>query len=190
MPHLITSPLYLSERLQGCAMSWLQVKMAIFIRYQFVICLGIWFHGSLFQIELFFHLKKAQHSSTCSHTCTWWHTHTHWHTNTNSQCYLKRDLCNCKPSHSSISLSSRANRGTGVCRRIVYQPSLSGVLQRSIPVSGLVSGHNNRWWVYAHHCRKPTELRLCEAPPTTQRENWISSDGYQTYSKSWQLFVD
>lgn len=34
--------------------------MAIFIRCQFVICLGIWFHGSLFQIESFFHLWKAQ----------------------------------------------------------------------------------------------------------------------------------
>lgn len=143
-----------------------------------------------FKLNYSFIWKKAQHSSTCSHTHMMAHTHTHTYSqaNTSSQCYLEQDLCNCKPSHSSISLPSRAHRRAGVWT--VYQPSLSGVLQRSIPVFGLVSGHNNRWRVSAHHCHKPTEPRLCEAPPTTQRENWISSDGYQTYSKSWQLFVD
>ena len=136
--------------------------------------------------------EKRHSIHPLARTRTWWHTHTHTYSqaNTSSQCYLEQDLCNCKPSHSSISLPSRAHRRAGVCRRTVYQPSLSGVLQRSIPVFGLVSGHNNRWRVSAHHCHKPTEPRLCEAPPTTQRENWISSDGYQTYSKSWQLFVD
>lgn len=137
------------------------------------------------------HSRKGKNVPPLAHT----HPHVHTHILTrNSQCYLDRDLCNFKPSHSSISLSSRADRRTRVCQRSVYQSSLltvsKGVLQRSILVFGVVRGLSKWVGVSAHHHHKPTQLWLCEASSTTQRENWISSDGYQTYSKSWQLFVD
>ncbi len=137
------------------------------------------------------HSRKGKNVPPLAHT----HAHVRTHILTrNSQYYLDRDLCNFKPSHSSISLSSRANRRIRVCQRSLYQSPLltvsKGVLQWSILVFGVVRGLSKWVGVSAHHYRKPTHLWLCEAAPTTQRENWISSDGYQTYSKSWQLFVD
>lgn len=66
------------------------------------------------------------------------------------------DLCNFKPSHSSISLSSGANRRTGVCQRSLYQPSLltvpKGVPHWSILVFGNVRGLSKWVGVSGHHC--------------------------------------
>lgn len=86
--------------------------------------------------------KKKNHSFTCSHTST-------SRTQTG-------DLCNFKPSHSSISLSSGANRRTGVCQRSLYQPSLltvpKGVPHWSILVFGNVRGLSKWVGVSGHHC--------------------------------------
>lgn len=134
--------------------------------------------------------KKLSHLLTLMHDCT--HTLTRKHKLTTT--LLRPGFVQFLALVLLHPLSSRVNGRTGVCQRSVHQPSLltiaKGILQWSILVFSLVRGLRKWVGVSAHHCCKPTQLWLCEAPLTTQRENWISSDGYQMYSKSWQLFVD
>lgn len=116
-----------------------------------------------------------------AHTCPLSHTDAQTH-------YLDRDLCDFKPSHTPSTACQAEQTGEPGC---VKEACISLRCTKGLFLSFALSGGLSTCVrVSTHHWHKPTQLWLRKAPLTTQQENWISSDGYQTYSKSWQLFVD
>lgn len=169
--------------------------MAIFISYQFVICFGIWFHGSLFEIKLLFLFEKAaaQKGKEIVHPLAHMREPAGVHTNTNSQISFWLGFMRFKAFtlvHQPVKQSRKQNQS--VKKKKVHISPHFCQYQRTPCTDPFFS------WGGLCVRRAPLHvaainLHSCSlAGPFQQHNGKIGFPpmAIRTYSKSWQLFVD
>lgn len=170
--------------------------MAIFIRYQFVFRLGIWFHGSLFQIEWFFHLKKAQHKRD-THTKKQQKKLVHSLACTHALADRQHKLTTLlRPGFCAVlSLSNTADRRTRVCQNSVSAFTVDYTMPCSdLFLSLALSGVSVNWWGSPYITAINQHICSCVQGPTDNTAGkldflwWLSDVQYKLTALCWLGF--